>query len=221
MDYEQKLTGKVIKIDSDEVIIEFTEDHVEDILRGYNIRDTTVVFNKPVDIEKCMDLNVIKNSRVRVGLLVSESGEVTLDICEKLYNYSKDELENALNILLTHNKVFDMVPQIMAEHPQVPIDFHGQEQISSDDIKNFVNDDELFIDNPNYIKDNNFNVYDYNGNIIFTIEHSELSGYGHSTSKNDELVRFVFPFKKLEHREAFIDFCDTIQRKKAVKYPKE
>ena len=108
-----------------------------------------------------------------------------------------------------------MVPEIMAESHQIPVNFGDKEEISTEDIKNVVSDGEVFTDNPNYQSDaRNFNLYDNNGRILFSIEaDSAMSG-------TVNRVKFSFPFETEDDREAFLDFCDRLQAIRAVKYPK-
>ena len=217
MNYEQYLVGTVNGLNSDDYEVEVYDDEYINILRQYNVsKDGIIRYSSAKDAEKYEGLNLKDGVKVKLGLY-TEDGNTKIDIIERLQTYERRTLEKYLDVLIKHNKVNHMIPQIMAEkEDQIPIDFGDRDEISTDDIKDFVQEDEVFTDNPNYLSDaSNFSVCDNNGNIMFSIEsENNMSGVSNR-------VRFVFPFEHEEDREAFLDFCDRLQSIRAIKYPKE
>lgn len=215
MTYEVELIGTVIGRDADDYEVEFYNDSDINTLRSYSFRESSIRFSSGRDAEKYKTLNLKDGVKVRVGIYVNEDGESKCDIIERIQTYERRTLDRYLDILMEHNKVNHMVPEIMAESDQIPVNFGDKEEISTEDIKNVVSDGEVFTDNPNYQSDaGNFNLYDNNGRILFSIEaDSAMSG-------TVNRVKFSFPFETEDDREAFLDFCDRLQAIRAVKYPK-
>lgn len=215
MTYEVELIGTVIGRDADDYEVEFYNDSDINTLRSYSFRESSIRFSSGRDAEKYKTLDLKDGVKVRVGLYVNEDGESKCDIIERIQTYERRTLDRYLDVLMEHNKVNHMVPEIMAESDQIPVNFGDKEEISTEDIKNVVNDGEVFTDNPNYQSDaGNFNLYDNNGHILFSIEtDSSMSG-------TVNRVKFSFPFETEDDREAFLDFCDRLQAIRAVKYPK-
>lgn len=215
MTYEVELIGTVIGRDADDYEVEFYNDSDINTLRSYSFRESSIRFSSGRDAEKYKTLDLKDGVKVRVGIYVNEDGESKCDIIERIQTYERRTLDRYLDVLMEHNKVNHMVPEIMAESDQIPVNFGDKEEISTEDIKNVVNDGEVFTDNPNYQSDaGNFNLYDNNGHILFSIEtDSSMSG-------TVNRVKFSFPFETEDDREAFLDFCDRLQAIRAVKYPK-
>lgn len=215
MTYEVELIGTVIGRDADDYEVEFYNDSDINTLRSYSFRESSIRFSSGRDAEKYKTLDLKDGVKVRVGLYVNEDGESKCDIIERIQTYERRTLDRYLSVLMEHGKVNHMVPEIMAESDQIPVNFGDKEEISTEDIKNVVNDGEVFTDNPNYQSDaGNFNLYDNNGRILFSIEtDSSMSG-------TVNRVKFSFPFETEDDREAFLDFCDRLQAIRAVKYPK-
>lgn len=215
MTYEVELIGTIIGRDADDYEVEFYNDSDINTLRSYSFRESSIRFSSGRDAEKYKTLDLKDGVKVRVGIYVNEDGESKCDIIERIQTYERRTLDRYLDVLMEHNKVNHMVPEIMAESDQIPVNFGDKEEISTEDIKNVVNDGEVFTDNPNYQSDaGNFNLYDNNGHILFSIEtDSSMSG-------TVNRVKFSFPFETEDDREAFLDFCDRLQAIRAVKYPK-
>lgn len=207
MDYERYLIGTVIGINADDYTVEC------DDLEQFGYRGGEVRFSSAKDTDKYKDLDLKDGVRVRLGIN-NNDGNYSVDILERLEAYERKTLDRYLDVLLKHNQVNHMVPEIMAESDQIPVSFGDSEEISTDDIKNFVKDDEVFTDNPNYQKEaKDFNVYDSRGNVMFSIKSED------NMSGKINQISFTFPFDNNESREAFLDFCDRLQKIKAVKYP--
>lgn len=215
MNYEVELIGTVIGTNSDDYEVEFYSDDAINTLRNYSIKQSSIRYSSIKDAEKYQALNLKDGVRVKVGIYVDEEGNSKVEIIDRIQTYERRTLDRYLDVLLQHNKVNHMVPEIMAESDQIPVDFGDREEITSEDVSKIVEDGEVFTDNPNYrIDASNFNIYDNNGNVLFSIEPD------HTMSGISNRLKFVFPFETDEDREAFLDFCDRLQAIRAVKYPK-
>lgn len=214
MDYEAYLVGTVNGINSDDYEVECFNDEDINILYQFGIKNNTIRYSSAIDAEKYNNLNLKDGVKVKLGI-INNDGQIKVDIIERIQTYERRTLDKYLDILLKHNKVNHMVPEIMAESDQIPINFGDKEEILYDDISSNIQDGEVFTDNPNYrVEANNFNIYDNAGHILFSIESDNtMSGISNR-------VKFVFPFENDTDREAFLDFCDRLQAIRTVKYPK-
>ena len=79
----------------------------------------------------------------------------------------------------------------------------------------YLNEDEIFTENPLYQSQaKDFNIFDNEGRLILTVS-PDRTIYGRGG------LRFTVPLSCPEDKEAFLDFCDRLQKNSAVKFPKE
>ncbi len=138
--------------------------------------------------------------------------------------YSREVLSKYIDIAINADAANGMVAELMGELQQIPVNVEidgmtakeAQEEVNrnlSEYLPDMLNDDEVYTNNPNYkTETKNFNVYDSNGKLLIEIEPDKtIAGHGALT--------FTVPFTNPEDKEAFLDFCDRLQRNSAVKYP--
>ena len=128
--------------------------------------------------------------------------------------YSREVLAKYIDVALNANAANNVVSELMGELEQIPVQFDS-DSISTEDLPNYLEDGEVFTENPNYQKEaKDFNVFDSNGKLILTVSPDRtINGRG--------ALRFTVPFSCQEDKEAFLDFCDRLQKNNAVKFPKD
>ena len=138
--------------------------------------------------------------------------------------YSREVLAKYIDIALNADAANGMVVELMGELQQIPVNVEidgmtakeAQEEVNRnlpDYLPDMLEDNEVYANNPNYKTEaKNFSVYDSNGKLLLKIEPDRtIEGHGALT--------FTVPFSNPEDKEAFLDFCDRLQRNSAVKYP--
>lgn len=128
--------------------------------------------------------------------------------------YSREVLSKYIDVALQADAANNVVSELMSELEQIPVEFQGDE-ISTEDLPNYLEDNEIFTENPQYkTQAKDFNIFDNEGRLILTVS-PDRTVYGRGS------LRFTVPLSCPEDKEAFLDFCDRLQRNSAVKYPKE
>lgn len=213
MNFEHKLIGTIEGKTANDYCINCLngDSNIVEILKMYSMLDGKVAYDNIVNAENAYEtLDLSHGVRVVFGIYTNETGRARVEILERLRIYEKRILEEYFDILVKRGLENHMIPELLAEANQKSIDFGDKEEISPDEIKNYVSDTDVFVDNPNYQSEaNNINVYDSRGRIIFSIESNQMSG-----------IKFVFPFQDEEQKQAFFDFCDMIMKTPQVNYPK-
>ena len=138
--------------------------------------------------------------------------------------YSRDTLAKYLDIALNAEATNGMIVELMGELEQIPVDVEmdgmtGQEARDevnknlTEYLPDMLQEDEIYSTNPNYKTEaKDFSVYDSNGKLLLKIAPDKtIEGHGALT--------FTVPFTNPDDKEAFLDFCDRLQRNSAVKYP--
>lgn len=129
--------------------------------------------------------------------------------------YSREKLSEYIDIALRHDAANGMLTEIMGELTQIPVVMSTDEndELSTDDIPKYVNDNEIFTENANYLTEkNDFMIFNSEGKMILRVlPDNSIKGTGE--------LRFSIPLDNQEDKEAFLDFCDRLQRNSAVKYP--
>lgn len=128
--------------------------------------------------------------------------------------YSRETLSKYIDIALNADAANNVVSELMGELEQIPVKFES-DSISTDDLPKYMEDDEIFTENPNYKKEaKDFSIFDSNGKLMLTVQPDRtINGRG--------ILRFTVPFSNPDDKEAFLDFCDRLQKNSAVKYPSE
>lgn len=213
MTYSHKLIGTVEGKNKTDYCINCSnsDSSTTDILNDYKIADNIVPYEAILNPEDTYDnLDLSHGVRVIFGITTNDQGRVIVEILERIRIYEKRILEDYFNILVKRGLENHMVSELLAEADQKSIDFNDRDELSPDEIKNYVSDTDVFIDNPYYQSEaNNFNVYDSRGRIIFSIEANRMSG-----------IKFVFPFQDEEQKQQFFNFCEQIMKTPQVNYPK-
>lgn len=128
--------------------------------------------------------------------------------------YSREVLSKYIDVALNADAANNVVSELMSELEQIPVTFEG-DSVTTDDLPNYLKDDEIFTENPYYKEQaRDFNIFDSQGKLILTVNPDRtVQGRG----------RFCFtvPINSAEDKEAFLDFCDRLQRNSAVKYPND
>jgi len=128
--------------------------------------------------------------------------------------YSRETLAKYIEVALKADAGNNVVSELMSELEQIPVDFET-DAITTDDLPKYLKDDELFTENPYYKEQaKDFNVYDSSGKLILTVS-PDRTVYGRGR------FSFTVPLSCEEDREAFLDFCDRLQRNSALKYPND
>lgn len=138
--------------------------------------------------------------------------------------YSREKLSEYIDVALKADAANKAVVELMSELQQIPVNVEidgmtqkeAQEEVNrnlTEYLPDMLKDDEVYANNPNYRTEaKNFSVYDNNGKLLLKIEPDRsIEGHGALT--------FTVPFSNPEDKEAFLDFCDRLQRNSAVKYP--
>lgn len=127
--------------------------------------------------------------------------------------YSRETLAKYIDIALQAEAAPNVVSELMSELEQIPVEFQSEE-IESTDLPKFVNDGEVFTENPNYKSEaRDFSIYNSDGKLMLTVfPDRTITGRGTLT--------FTVPFSSPEDKDAFLDFCDKLQKNDAVKFPK-
>ena len=126
--------------------------------------------------------------------------------------YSRDKLSEYIDIALKKNVANRVVSELMSELEQIPVKFES-DTLNTDDLPKYLNEDEIFTENPNYQDEaKDFSIYDSSGKLLLTIDLDEsIIGRGS--------LKFRVPLSSPDDKEAFLDFCDRLQKNHAVKYP--
>lgn len=129
--------------------------------------------------------------------------------------YSREVLLKYIEAALNGEVPSHVVSELMDELDQVAVKFEGDE-VSSDDVAKYLKDDEVFTDNPNYRQGKDFSLFDSSGKLICTV-------YPDKTIEGKGALTFTIPCGKddEETKQAFVDFCDRLQRNSAVVFPYE
>lgn len=128
--------------------------------------------------------------------------------------YSREVLSKYIDVALQADAANNVVSELMSELEQIPVEFQ-EDEISTEDLPNYLEDNEIFTENPQYkTQAKDFNIFDSEGRLILTVS-PDRTVYGRGG------LRFTVPLSCPEDKEAFLDFCDRLQRNSAVKYPKE
>lgn len=127
--------------------------------------------------------------------------------------YSRETLSKYIDVALKADVANHVVSELMGELEQIPVEFES-DSINTDDLVKYVKDNEVFTENPNYKKEaKDFSIFNNNGDLLLTIQPDKtINGKG--------ALQFTVPFSSPDDKEAFLDFCDRLQRNSAVKYPK-
>lgn len=138
--------------------------------------------------------------------------------------YSREKLSEYIDVALKADAANKAVVELMSELQQIPVNVEidgmtqkeAQEEVNrnlTEYLPDMLKDDEVYANNPNYITEaKNFSVYDNTGKLLLKIEpDSTIEGHGALT--------FTVPFNNPDDKEAFLDFCDRLQKNSAVKYP--
>ncbi|MBQ8218346.1 MAG: hypothetical protein IJZ79_03480 [Bacilli bacterium] len=126
--------------------------------------------------------------------------------------YSREVLSKYIDVALNADAANHVVSELMSELEQIPVAFES-DSITTDDLPNYLEDGEIFTENPDYKKQaKDFNIYDSQGKLILTVS-PDRSIYGRGR------FSFTVPLNCEEDKEAFLDFCDRLQRNSALKYP--
>lgn len=139
--------------------------------------------------------------------------------------YSRETLAKYIDIALNADVANGMVAELMSELEQIPVKVEiegmspaeAKEELNRnlpDYLPDMLEDDEVYTENPKYKTEaRDFNIYDSTGKVMLTVSPDRtIDGHGALT--------FTVPFSSPEDKEAFLDFCDRLQKKSAVKYPK-
>lgn len=128
--------------------------------------------------------------------------------------YGREELSELLDVAVKNNTVVRMIVRLMSELDQIPVavETDGNGELSSATLAQYISDNELFTENPNYLEDQrDFMLFDCKGNMLLQVSSdetiSEQGKYNISFSARDE------------DKNVFLDFCERLQRYKAIKYP--
>lgn len=126
--------------------------------------------------------------------------------------YSREKLSEFIDIALKRNVANRVISELLSELEQIPVKFES-DTLNTDDLPKYLNEGEVFTENPNYQTEaKDFSIYDNTGKLLLTINEDEsLIGRGS--------LRFTVPFTSNEDKEAFLDFCDRLQKNHAIKYP--
>lgn len=128
--------------------------------------------------------------------------------------YSREILSKYIDVALDANAANNVVSELMGELEQIPVEFK-EDEISTDELPKYLNEDEIFTENPQYkTQAKDFNIFDNEGRLILTVS-PDRTVYGRGG------LRFTVPLSCPEDKEAFLDFCDRLQKNSAVKFPKE
>lgn len=138
--------------------------------------------------------------------------------------YSREKLSEYIDVALKADAANKAVVELMSELQQIPVNVEidgmtqkeAQEEVNrnlTEYLPDMLKDDEVYANNPNYRTEaKNFSVYDNTGKLLLKIEpDSTIEGHGALT--------FTVPFNNPDDKEAFLDFCDRLQKNSAVKYP--
>lgn len=126
--------------------------------------------------------------------------------------YSRETLSKYIDIALNADAANQVVSELMSELEQVPINFES-DTITTDELPQYLNDNEVFTENPHYKSQaKDFSIYDNQGNLLLTVA-ADKTVYGRGR------LNFTVPLNCEEDKEAFLDFCDRLQRNNALKYP--
>jgi hypothetical protein len=131
--------------------------------------------------------------------------------------YSREILSKYIDIALRSDAASGMVAELIGELEQIPISLQTDEngELSPQDLPNYLEEDEIFTENPNYLQEkNDFCIFDSTGKLILKVLPDE-------TIKGTGQMSFTIPLSHPEDKEAFLDFCDRLQRNSAIKYPKD
>lgn len=139
--------------------------------------------------------------------------------------YSRETLAKYIDIALNADAANGMVAELMSELEQIPVKVEiegmspaeAKEELNRnlpDYLPDMLEDGEVYTENPKYkTETRDFNIYDSTGKVMLTVSPDRtIDGHGALT--------FTVPFSSPEDKEAFLDFCDRLQKKSAVKYPK-
>lgn len=128
--------------------------------------------------------------------------------------YSREILSKYIDVALDANAANNVVSELMGELEQIPVEFK-EDEISTDELPKYLNEDEIFTENPQYQSQaKDFNIFNNEGRLILTVS-PDRTIYGRGG------LRFTVPLSCPEDKEAFLDFCDRLQKNSAVKFPKE
>jgi len=126
--------------------------------------------------------------------------------------YSREMLSKFIDVALNADAANNVVSEIMGELDQIPVSFES-DSLNTEDLPKYLNDDEIFTENPYYKQQaKDFNVFNSQGKLILTVS-PDKTVYGRGQ------LSFTVPIRCEEDKEAFLDFCDRLQRNSAVKYP--
>lgn len=140
--------------------------------------------------------------------------------------YSRETLSKYIDVALNSDAANNVVSELMSELEQIPVEFveeDGRTEELKEDLKrnlenylpDILEDDEIYTENPNYkVEAKNFNIYNNQGKLMLKVKQDKsIEGHG--------ALVFTVPFTNPDDKEAFLDFCDRLQKNSAVKYPKE
>lgn len=127
--------------------------------------------------------------------------------------YSREVLSKYIDIALNADAANHVVAELMSELEQIPINFDCEE-IETEDLTKYLDDGEIFTENPDYKQAKDFNIFDNQGKLILTV-FPDKTIYGRGG------FNFTVPLNSTEDKEAFLDFCDRLQHNNAVKYPND
>lgn len=215
MDQKQRIIGTIEGKTADNYNITCNynrnSDEILDTLKEYGINDGIISYDYIIDAnESYKNFGLNHGVKIAFNIFKTQEGVTKVNIIEKIRTYERPILNEYLDTLMKRGFVNHMVPEILAESEQIPIDFGNKDEVLLDDVVSSLKDDEVFTDNANYRTEaNNFTIYDNNGKVLFSIISDFMSG-----------IKFVFPFENDEEREAFLDLCDKLQNIRAIKYPK-
>lgn len=127
--------------------------------------------------------------------------------------YSKETLAKYIQTALDSDASSHVVSELMDELDQVAVKFEGEE-VNSTEVAKYLKDDEVFTDNPDYRRGSDFSLFDSSGKLILTVTPDK-------TVEGKGALTFTVPCDKNDEEtiNAFVDFCDRLQRNSAVVYP--
>src|SRR5574344_982558 len=122
--------------------------------------------------------------------------------------YSREVLSKYIDVALKADAANNVVSEIMSELEQIPVAF-TEDSVTTDDLPKYLEENEIFTENPYYQQQaKDFNIFDSQGKLILTVSPDKtVYGRGH--------LNFIVPISCNEDKEAFLDFCDRLQRNSA------
>lgn len=128
--------------------------------------------------------------------------------------YSREVLSKFIDVALQADAANQVISELMGELEQIPVEFE-EDEIKPAELATMMESDEIFTENPQYkTQGKDFSIFNSDGRLILTVDADRtVRGRGGLT--------FTVPLSCPEDKEAFLDFCDKLQRNNAVKYPKD